>query len=104
MGGSDREVCPTPERPCHFNEVEWGKLLAGMSGVKESLIEVKVALREQKDEIKRELAKQIGGVTAELSKQNSRIAKVEKWQWKTAGALGVLAAAIPLILKALGLI
>jgi len=88
MEGKDREVCPTPERPCHFSEVEWGKLLAGMSGVKECLIEVKVALREQKDEIKKELCKQVGGVTIELGKQNSRIDKLENWRWYILGGFG----------------
>ena len=88
MGENDREVCPTPERPCHFNEVEWGKLLAGMSGVKESLIEVKVALREQKDEIKKEIVQQVGTLTIQVGKQNGRIDKLENWRWYILGAVG----------------
>ena len=104
MGENDRNVCPTPERPCHFNEVEWGKLLAGMEGVKDSLVDVKIALREQKDEIKKELCKQVGAVTVELGKQNGRIGKVEKWQWKMAAVLSFLAFVIPLVLKMTGLL
>jgi hypothetical protein len=88
MGENDREMCPTPERPCHFNEVEWGKLLAGMSGLRDSVTDLKVTVRQQGAETKKEITTQITSVWTRLDKQNGRIGKLENWRWYILGAFG----------------
>jgi hypothetical protein len=52
----------------------------------------------------RNIHEDVGGINLRLDKQNGRIGKLEKWQWKVAGGVGALAILVPLALKAMGII
>ena len=75
------DKCQTPAN-CPFDAVQWGKMIEKLDNIHAAVLATKL----------------------KVEAQNGRIGKLEKWQWKMAGGLGLLVFLIPILLKAMGAI